>query len=160
MEDSTDCFLSSGAQRGGGHPAGNMYLPIEGNVYFGALVGLVATLFVALVLDSFGNTMFRRGVAMPFFFGRRRLHHRHFLFYFLPAAYATLAAMFLAGYITIVWSLFWTGLLSTFVIAAGCLALDLSVDYFRGEGRWGFLHHELIYLTVPAFAFSSFLRPA
>jgi hypothetical protein len=137
-----------------------MNLPIEGNVYFGALVGFIATLIVAMALDRFGNTMFKKRVAMPFFLGHRRLHHRPFLFYFLPAAYATLAALFLAGYITIVWSLFWTGLLSTLVVAAGCMAFDLSVDYFRGEGRWGFLHHELIYLTVPAFAFSSFLRPA
>jgi hypothetical protein len=135
-----------------------MSLPIEGNVYFGALVGFVATLVIASLLNQFGNTMFRRGVAMPFFFGRRRLHHRQVLFYFLPAAYATLAGLFLAGYITIVWNLFWTGLLSTFVIAATCLVFDLTIDYVRGGGRWGFLHHELIYLTIPAFAFANFLR--
>lgn len=97
---------------------------------------------------------------MPFFLGRRRVHHRPVLFYFLPAAYATLTALFLAGYIKIVWSLFSTGLLCTLVIAASCLVFDLCLDYSRGGGRLGFLHHELIYLTVPAFAFSSFLRLA
>ena len=120
----------------------------------------MATLAAASLLNQFGNTMFRKGVAMPFFIGRRRVHHRHVLFYFLPAAYATLAAMFLAGYIRIVWSLFWTGLVTTFAIAVTCLALDLSIDYIRGTGRWGFLHHELIYLTVPAFAFTEFLKVA
>jgi hypothetical protein len=137
---------------------GSLNLPIVGNVYFWALIGFVATVCVALILNSFGNTMFRKGFAMPFFIGRWRLHHRHFLFYFLPAAYAGLAAMFFAGYVTVVWSLFWTGLVSTLVIAVACMAFDLAFDYFHGVGRWGFLHHELIYLTVPAFAFTSFLR--
>ena len=135
-----------------------MNLPFEGNVYFGALVGFVAVLAVALLLNEFGNSMFRRGVAMPFFFGRRRLHHRQVLYYGLPAAYAAIATLFFAGYITIVWSLFWTGLVSTVIIGAGCMAFDLVLDYVRGGGRWGFLHHELVYLAVPAFAFTDFLR--
>ena len=130
------------------------------NAYIGAMLGFVATLVAASVQNQLGNTMFRRGVAMPFFLGRRRVHHRAVLFRFLPAAYATLAALFLAGYIKIVWSLFSTGLLCTLVIAASCLVFDLCLDYSRGGGRLGFLHHELIYLTVPAFAFSSFLRLA
>ena len=139
---------------------GSIYLPIDGNVYFGALVGFAATLAAASVLNQFGNTMFRRGVAMPFFLGKRRVHHRSVLFYFLPAAYATLAALFLAGYIRVVWSLFWTGLLGTLAVAASCVAFDLSIDYVKGSGRWGFIHHELIYLTVPAFAFTEFLKVA
>ena len=129
-----------------------------GNVYFGVLAGLAVTLMIASVLNQFGNTMFRRGVAMPFFIGKRRVHHRQVLFYFLPAAYAALVTLFLAGFVKIIWSLFWTGLVSTFIITGTCLALDLSIDYIRGEGRWGFLHHELIYLTVPAFAFTNFIR--
>lgn len=137
-----------------------MSLPFAGNAYFGALIGFVATLAIASVLNQFGNTMFRKGVAMPFFLGRHRVHHRAVLFYFLPAAYATLAALFLEGYVRIVWSLFSTGLLCTLVIGASCLTFDLCVDYARGGERLGFLHHELIYLTVPAFAFSSFLRLA
>jgi len=137
-----------------------MNLPFEENAYFGAMVGFVATLIVASVLNQLGNSMFRRGVAMPFFLGSRRVHHRQVLFYFLPAAYAALAALFFAGYIKIVWSLFSTGVLCTLVIAASCLVFDLCLDYSKGGGRLGFLHHELIYLTVPAFAFSSFLRLA
>lgn len=137
-----------------------MNLPFAGNVYFGALIGFAATLGVALALNQFGNSMFRRRVAMPFFLGSRRVHHKQVLFYFLPAAYSALVALFLAGYIKIVWSLFSTGLLCTVVIAASCLVFDLSLDYSRGGGKLGFLHHELIYLTVPAFAFSSFLRLA
>ena len=137
-----------------------MNLPFTGNVYFGAMVGFAATLVVASLLNQFGNTMFRMRVAMPFFFGRRRVHHRQVLFYFLPAAYSALAALFIAGYVKIVWSLFSPGLMCTLVIAASCLVFDLCLDYSRGGARLGFLHHERIYLTVPAFAFSSFLRLA
>ena len=137
-----------------------MVLPFERNVYFGAAIGLFSILAVAALLNRFGDTMFRKGVAMPFFFGSRRLHHRQFLFYALPTIYAVLAAMFLTGYITIVWSLFWGGLVTTVIIAATCLVFDLVLDYVNGGGRLGFLHHELIYLVVPAYAFTAFLRLA
>ena len=135
-----------------------MHLPFEGNVYLGAVVGFVAVLATALVLNELGNSMFRRGVAMPFFLGRRRLHHRQVLYYGLPAAYATIATLFFAGYITVVWSLFWTGLVTTALIAASCLLFDLTLDYIKGKGRWGYLHHELVYLVVPAYVFTDFLR--
>jgi hypothetical protein len=104
--------------------------------------------------------MFRRGVARPFFLGRYRLHHRRFLFVILPLGYAMISLLILAGYVQIVWSDFWTGLATTFVIGASCLLLDLAVDYARESGGWGYVHHELIYLAVPAFAFSNFLRIA
>ena len=125
---------------------------------FGILIGFVATLAIASVLNRFGDAMFRRGVARPFFVGRYRLHHRRFLFVFLPAGYALLSLLILAGYIEIVWSDFWTGIVSTLIIAASCLLADLAVDYAREGGGWGYLHHELIYLAVPAFAFSDFLH--
>jgi len=135
-----------------------MSLPIAGNLHFGLLVGFVVTLAVATVLNEFGDLMFRKGVARPFFFGRYRLHHRRFLFVFLPIGYALLSSMILLGYVQIVWSDFWTGMVSTLAIAAACLLLDLAADYARDSGGWGFIHHELIYLVVPAFAFSDFLR--
>lgn len=145
---------------GWGQSVRSMVLPFSGNVDFGVVLGLVTTLVIAFLLNRFGDTMFRKGVAMPFFLGRRRLHHRHFLFYAVPAIYGVLAAMFLAGYITIVWSLFWGGLVSMVVIAVTCLVFDLTIDYVSGGGRLGFLHHELIYLLVPAYAFTAFLRLA
>ena len=131
---------------------------IEGNLKFGMLVGFVATLAMAAVLNRFGDFMFRRGVARPFFVGRYRLHHRRFLFVFLPIGYAMLSSLILAGYIQIIWSDFWTGIVSTLIIAASCLLLDLGLDYAHESGGWGFIHHELIYLAVPAFAFTDFLR--
>ena len=130
------------------------------NIYLGLALGFVTTLAVALALNRFGDAMFRRGVARPFFVGRHRLHHRRFLFVVLPAIYVSLAALVLFGFVTVVWSLLWTGLAGTVLIAASCLFLDLALDYSQGSGGWGFLHHELVYLAVPAFAFSEFLKLA
>jgi len=131
-----------------------------GNLHFGLIVGFVATLGIALVLNEFGDIMFRKGVARPFFFGKYRLHHRRFLFVFLPFGYALLSSLIVLGYVQIVWSDFWTGILTTFVIAAACLLLDLTVDYLQDSWGWGLIHHELIYLAVPAFAFTDFLHLA
>jgi hypothetical protein len=137
-----------------------MSLPFAGNLHFGLVVGFFATLLIASALNEFGDEMFRRGVARPFFFGRYRLHHRRFLFVFLPVGYSLLSALILLGYVQIVWSDFWTGIAGTLAIAVACLLLDLTVDYARDSGGWGFIHHELVYLLVPAFAFTDFLRIA
>jgi hypothetical protein len=131
---------------------------LEGNLQIGMAIGFAATLALAAILNRFGDAMFRRGVARPFFVGRYRLHHRRFLFVFLPIGYLILSVLILAGYIEIIWSDFWTGIVSTLLIAASCLLLDLGIDYAKNEGGWGYVHHELIYLAVPAFAFSDFLR--
>ncbi len=131
---------------------------LEGNLQFGMAIGFVATLAIAAVLNRFGDAMFRRGVARPFFVGRYRLHHRRFLFVFLPTGYAILSLLILVGYVEIIWSDFWTGIVSTLIIAASCLLLDLGIDYAKAGGGWRYIHHELIYLAVPAFAFSDFLR--
>ena len=135
-----------------------MSLPFAGNLHFGLLVGFAATLAIASVLNEFGDVMFRKGVARPFFFGRYRLHHRRFLFVFFPLGYALVASLILLGYVQIVWSDLWTGMVTTIGIAAACLLLDLAVDFARDSGGWGFVHHELIYLAVPAFAFANFLK--
>lgn len=132
--------------------------PFSVNLCIGVAVGFVVMMMVASALNQFGDAMFRRGVAKPFFFGRRRLHHRSFLFGFLPAAYLGLSALILTGVVKIIWSLFWTGLASTLVVALTCLLLDLAIDHARKGGGWGYIHHELVYLLVPVFAFSDFLR--
>ena len=118
--------------------------PLGGNLQFGMAAGFAVLLVAASVLNRFGDAMFRRGVARPFFVGRYRIHHRHFLFVFLPTGYALIA----------------TGLAATLVIGAACLVLDLSFDHARESGGWGLIHHELVYLIVPAFAFSNFLKIA
>jgi hypothetical protein len=134
--------------------------PFIGNLKFGLTVGFVLTIAIALVLNEFGDIMFKKGVARPFFFGKYRLHHRRFLFVFLPIGYALLSSLIVLGFVQIVWSDFWTGIMTTFVIAAACLLLDLTVDYLQDSWGWGLIHHELIYLVVLAFPFTDFLRLA
>jgi hypothetical protein len=115
-------------------------------------------LAISSALDRFGNAMFNRGVARPFFVGRYRLHHRSFLFIAVPLAYIFIAALVLSGYVEIVWSLLWTGLAGTMMVALDCLLFDLTVDYARKGRGWGFLRHELVYFMVPMYAFTAFLR--
>jgi hypothetical protein len=128
------------------------------NLYFGVTVGFFATLAIASALNQFGDAMFRRGVARPFFVGGHRLHHRTFLFAFVPAAYVAISALVLAGFVHIVWSLLWTGLAGTVLVTVDCLMVDLTIDYFRKGRGWGFLRHEIVYCIVPMYAFTAFLR--
>ena len=137
-----------------------MGLPFAGNLNFGLVAGFVAILAIASLLNEFGDLMFSKGVARPFFFGKYRLHHRRFLFVFLPMGYALLSFLIVLGYVQIVWSDFWTGIVTTIMIGAACLLLDLTVDYLQDSWGWGLIHHELIYLAVPAFAFTDFLHLA
>ena len=133
---------------------------LEANVYLGVTVGLLVTLILASALNRFGDAMFRRGIARPFYIGRFRLHHRDFLFVGLPAGYAMVSTLFLAGYIRIVWNLLWTGLFGTILVAASCLALDMAIDYARRGGGFRYFHPEILYLAVPAYAFTEFLKVA
>ena len=137
-----------------------MGLPFAVNLNFGLVLGFVVTLAIAPVLNEFGDVMFRKGVARPFFFGKYRLHHKRFLYVFLPVGYALLSLLIALGYVQIIWSDFRTGIAATLVIGAACLLLDLTIDYLQDSWGWGLIHHELIYLAVPAFAFTDFLHLA
>lgn len=128
------------------------------DLYIGITVGFFATLVAASALDKFGDAMFARGVAQPFFVGRYRLHHRLILYRAVPAGYLAIAAMVVTGLVKIRWELIWTGLEGTAILAAACLFLDLTVDYLSRDRGGGPLRHELLYLAVPLFAFSAFLR--
>lgn len=130
------------------------------NLSTGIAVGLVVMILIASLVNKFGNFMFRKGVAKPFYLGRYRLHHGTFLLVSLPFGYASVASLILAGYVQVEWSLLLTGLQSTFALGVFCLAIDLTLDYLRGGVARGLLKHELVYLAIPAFAFSDFLRLA
>lgn len=129
------------------------------NLYVGIVLGFFVTLMLVSVLNRFGDAMFRRGFAKPFYIRGHRLHHRPILHVAVPVAYTSLALLVVFGFVRIVWRLLWTGLATTVVIAAACLTLDLLWDQRSSWGaRWGVLHHELIYLAIPAFAFTDFLK--
>ena len=128
------------------------------NLYLGLSLGFIATMAVAVALNMFGDAMFRRGVARPFFVWGHRLHHRSVLYRAVPFAYFAVSVLLLAGYVHIVWSLLWTGLAGTALVAVDCLIMDMAMDYaLKGRGRW-FLKHEFLYAAVPLYAVSMFLR--
>lgn len=131
---------------------------LPANIYFGIAMGFLATLGAASALNKFGNAMYDRGLAKPFYLGSHRIHHRPFLFGILPGTYVLLATMMLEGMVRVQWSVFWTGVTSTVLVGLGCLVLDLTFDYLRGEGRRRILQHEMIYLAIPVFVFTNFLR--
>jgi hypothetical protein len=125
----------------------------------GISLGFLATVTFASLLDKFGDAMFKRGFAKPFYVKRRRLHHRSFLYVFLPSAYISLVLLIVLGFVKVVWGLLWPGLATTMVIGAACIALDLLWDRLTMTSvRWGIFHHELIYLAIPAFVFTDFLK--
>ena len=129
------------------------------NLYDGIVLGFIATVVIASMLDRFGDAMFRKGVAKPFYILGRRFHHRSLLYVILPCFYALVSVLILAGYVQIVWGLLWTGIGTTLLLAAACTIVDLCLDYAtRTRIRQGILHHELIYIVLPAFAFSDFLH--
>ena len=129
------------------------------NVYDGVAVGFVVVFLTSTFLNRFGDAMFRRGIARPFYILGRRLHHRQFLLLGLPILYASLAFLVLTRVVHVIWALLWTGLAGTLTIGVACLAFDLALDYTSTKGiSRGILHHELIYLLIPMFAFSDFLR--
>ena len=129
------------------------------NLYDGIVLGFFATVMLASLFDRFGDAMFRRGVAKPFYILGRRFHHRSLLFVILPCFYALVSVLILTGYVQIVWGLLWTGIGTTILLAAACTIFDLCLDYAtRTRIRQGILHHELIYIVIPAFAFTDFLR--
>lgn len=131
---------------------------LQANLFVGVTVGLVATLVLAAALNRFGDAMFRRGIARPFYVAGHRLHHRDALFIGLPTGYGLISTLFLAGYVRIVWGLFWTGLAGMTLVAISCLALDLAMDYVRQGANLRYLHHEMVYCAVPLYAFTEFLK--
>ncbi|MDG6916260.1 MAG: hypothetical protein JRM85_01530 [Nitrososphaerota archaeon] len=135
-----------------------MVFSTYGNFYIGLTLGFIATMAIAVALNRLGDAMFRRGVARPFFVLGHRLHHRSFLYRAVPFAYFVVSVLLLAGYVHIVWSVLWTGLAGTSLVAADCLIMDMAMDYaLKGRGKW-LLKHELVYAAVPLYAFSMFLR--
>jgi sterol desaturase/sphingolipid hydroxylase (fatty acid hydroxylase superfamily) len=137
------------------------FLHLSFSLCEGITIGFLVTVLFASVLDKFGDAMFRRGFAKPFYFKGHRLHHRSFLHVFLPLAYISLALMIVLGFVKVVWRLLLPGLATTLAIGVACLGFDLLWDRLSlRKARWGILHHEFIYLVVLAFPFTDFLKLA
>ena len=115
-------------------------------------------LILASLFDKVGNVMFRKGLAKPFYVRGRRIHHRDVLYFAFPAVYTVIVSLILLGFVHVIWNTFWTGIETTFFIAVGCFLLDLALDGMSLRVREkALLHHEWVYLLIPAYAFTHIL---
>jgi len=124
----------------------------------GIAVGFSVLLVMTYVLDKAGNILYRRRIAKPFYVLGYRLHHRRMLLGFVPACYLALVALFEMHYLRLLWGSFWPGVEAVLLLSAVCLAFDLAWDGLSSrEKQSALLHHEWVYLVVPAYIFTHLL---
>lgn len=135
-----------------------LYIPIKENLAFGIFVGYTVIFSVALFLNKLGDIMFKRGFAKPFYFLGHRIHHRDVLFFVLPLMYTTIIMLIVSGLIRIEWGYFWDGILTVTFLSSACLVIDLLFDRYSSQIRKILAFpHEVLYLSVPIYAFTHFL---
>lgn len=121
----------------------------------GLLVGFVVVLSSTLVLDKAGDFFYHRGIAKPFYLFGYRLHHRHVLLSIVPATYVAVASLLYLHYARVLWYSFWPSLEITLFLAGACLTIDMTLDALSAvEKKRALLHHEWVYVVVPAYAFT------
>lgn len=119
------------------------------------LAGFVVVVSATLLLDKFGDYLYHKGIAKPFYVLGYRLHHRSILLSIVPAGYVAVAALIYLHYVRIVWYSFWPDAEITLILAGVCLAFDLAWDAFSSEQkRRAILHHEWVYFLVPVYVFT------
>ncbi len=117
------------------------------------IAGFIVVISATLVLDKVGDYLFHRGIAKPFYLLGYRLHHRNFLLAIVPAAYAAVGSLVYLHYFRVLWSSFWPSFEFTLLLAGACLLVDFTLDALSTvEKRRALLHHEWVYLVVPAYA--------
>jgi hypothetical protein len=119
------------------------------------LAGFAVVLSASLILDKAGDFFYHRGIAKPFYLFGYRLHHRHVLLSIVPATYAAVASLLYLHYARVLWSSFWPSVEITLFLAGACLTIDMTLDALSGvERKRALLHHEWLYVVVPAYAFT------
>jgi hypothetical protein len=122
------------------------------------VVGFAVILSLAAVINKAGDMLYHKGIAKPFYLFGYRLHHKNFLLAIVPSTYVVVATLVLFHYMRILWSSFWPSVEFTLFIAGACLAVDLTLDALSSmEKRRALLHHEWLYVLVPAYAFTHLL---
>ena len=119
------------------------------------VAGLIVVLSSTLLLDEVGDFLYHKGVVKPFYLLGHRLHHGSFLLAIVPTSYAAVATLIYLHYMRVLWSAFWPSVEITLFLAGTCLALDFTLDALSSkEKRRALLHHEWVYVVVPAYAFA------
>jgi hypothetical protein len=119
------------------------------------IAGFIVVVSATALLDEVGDFMYRKGIAKPFYLFGFRLHHRGFLLALIPAVYVAVATMVYLHFFRVLWSSFWPSVDITLFLAAACLTIDLTFDALSSrEKRRALIHHEWVYLVVPAYVFT------
>ncbi|HUK75088.1 MAG TPA: hypothetical protein VLU99_04785 [Nitrososphaerales archaeon] len=122
------------------------------------VAGFVVVISTTALLNKAGDLLYHKGIAKPFYLFGHRLHHRNFLLALVPAVYVAVAAMVYLHYMRILWYSFWPSVEITLFLAGVCLTIDLTLDALSSaDKRRALLHHEWVYLLVPAYAFTHLL---
>ena len=120
--------------------------------------GFIVVVSSMLLLNKAGDVLYHRGIAKPFYLLGYRLHHRNIALALVPAVYLVVAAMIYLHYMRILWYSFWPSLEITLFLVGVCLTVDLALDALSSaEKRRALLHHEWVYILVPAYAFTHLL---
>ena len=122
------------------------------------MAGFIVVVASTAVLNKVGDVLYHRGIAKPFYLLGHRLHHRNVLLALVPGVYVLVATMLYLHYMRILWYSFWPSAEITLFLVGICLAIDLTLDALSTvEKRRALLHHEWVYVLVPAYAFTHLL---
>jgi hypothetical protein len=122
------------------------------------VAGFIIVVASTAVLNKVGDVLYHRGIAKPFYLLGRRLHHRNVLLALVPGVYVVVATMLYLHYMRILWYSFWPSVEITLFLVGICLTIDLTLDALSTvEKRRALLHHEWVYVLVPAYAFTHLL---
>lgn len=122
------------------------------------VAGFIVVLTSTALLNKAGDLLYHKGIAKPFYLLGYRLHHRNFLLALVPAVYVVVATMLYLHYMRIIWYSFWSSVEITIFLVGVCLTIDLTLDAFSTvEKRRALLHHEWVYVVIPAYAFTHLL---
>jgi hypothetical protein len=128
-------------------------------VYMELALGFSVIITLSQIADALADSMFGRGWARPFYVKGIRVHHRRVLYVGIPALYVIFAALVVQGYVQLVSASFWQGVGTTLAITSACVILDLLWDGLSERtSKSAILHHEWLYLAIPAYIFTFFLR--
>ena len=119
------------------------------------LAGFIIIVSSTVVLNKVGDFLYHKGIAKPFYLFGHRLHHRNFLLALVPATYLAVATLIYMHYARVLWYSFWPSVEITLLLAGICLMVDFTLDAVSNAERTrALLHHEWVYVVVPAYAFT------
>ncbi|MDA4115869.1 MAG: hypothetical protein OK442_04880 [Thaumarchaeota archaeon] len=122
------------------------------------VAGFIVVVSSTALLNKAGDLLYHKGIAKPFYLFGHRLHHKNFLLALVPGVYVVVATMVYLHYMRILWYSFWPSVEITLFLVGACLTIDLTLDALSSvDKRRALLHHEWVYLLVPAYAFTHLL---